>query len=143
VREAGKKIRTADLKVIHHHSLDLVSNPDTWIDAHIRIAEKWEGRMPGVGYEGGDWKSRARRAEAMAAVSRAQAVAAQMKAEAMAAQLQRDFDETVQSLSWKITEPLRKANLVRRTLKEKRAVAARDGRTLSERMAAESRNGRG
>ena len=34
----------------------------------MAIAEKWEGRMPGVGVEGGDWKQRARRAEAEAAV---------------------------------------------------------------------------
>jgi hypothetical protein len=120
VREAGKKVVTEDLKVIHHHSLDLVSNPDTWIDAHIAVTEKWEGRMPGIGQGGGDWKARALRAEAEAAVSRAQAVSAQMKAEAVAAQLRRDFDETVESISWRITAPLRKLNLARRTLLDRR-----------------------
>ena len=120
VREAGKKVVTADLQVIHHHSLDLISNPDTWVEAHMRVAEKWEGRMPGVGVEGGDWKTRARRAEAMAAASRAQVVSSQMQAEARAAQMQRDFDETVESLSWKLTMPLRKANLARKTLADRR-----------------------
>ena len=120
VREAGKKVVTADLTVVHHHSLDLVSNPDTWIAAHNAVAEKWEDRMPGIGVEGGDWKQRARRAEAEAAVSRAQAVAAQMKADALKARMQADFDETVQSLSWKLTEPLRRANETRRRLRDRR-----------------------
>jgi hypothetical protein len=119
VREAGKKVVTADLKVIHHHSLDLVSNPDTWIAAHMAIAEKWEDRMPGIGLEGGDWKHRARRAEAEAAVSRAQAVSAGLKAEAMKQQMQDDFDETVESISWRVTTPLRKANLARRALRKR------------------------
>jgi len=125
VREAGRKVVTADLQVIHHHSLELISNPDQWIDAHMRIADKWEGRMPGVGVEGGDWKARARRAEAMAAVSRAQVVSSQMQAEARAAQMQRDFDETIESLSWRLTVPLRKANVARKTLVERRR--ARNG----------------
>jgi len=62
VREAGRKVVTADFKAIHHHSLELVSNPDTWVEAHMRIAEKWDGRIPNVGYGGGDVKLRARRA---------------------------------------------------------------------------------
>ena len=49
VREAGKKVVTADLKVVHHHSLELVTDTDMWINAHIKVAEKWEGRMPGIG----------------------------------------------------------------------------------------------
>ena len=36
----------------------------TWVEAHMRIAEKWDGRMPGAGEGGVDWKQRARRAEA-------------------------------------------------------------------------------
>lgn len=124
VREQGKKVVTADLKVIHHHSLDLISNPDTWIEAHKAIAEKWDGRMPGVGTAGGDWKHRARHAEAEAAVARAQAVSAQMKADALAAQLGRDFDETIQSVSWKVTRPLRRLNAARRQLVDRRALRA-------------------
>ena len=42
----------------------------------MRVAEKWDGRMPGVGVGGGDWKQRARRAEAEAAAARAAAVVA-------------------------------------------------------------------
>ncbi len=43
------------------------SDPETWVAAHMRIAEKWDGRMPRRRRAGGDWKHRARRAEAEAA----------------------------------------------------------------------------
>lgn len=116
VREAGKKVITADFKAIHHHSLDLVSNPETWVEAHIRIAEKWDGRIPNVGWAGGDWKQRARRAEAEAAVNQALAVSNKLKGDAMVRQLQRDMEEMRGSLGWRLTEPLRRINYWRRRL---------------------------
>jgi hypothetical protein len=114
VRTAGRKVVTADLKLIHHHSLELVSNAETWVEAHMRIAEKWDGRMPNVGVEAGSWKERARRAEAEAAAARAQAVSSQLQAEARARQLQRELDVVCQSTSWRLTEPLRRLNALRR-----------------------------
>jgi hypothetical protein len=71
-REKGKKVVTADLKVVHHHDLKLIRDVGNWIEAHIKVAEKWDGRMPLVGQEGDpeDWKSRARRAEAQASAER-------------------------------------------------------------------------
>ena len=114
VREAGRKIVTEDFKVIHHHSLDLVSEPETWIQAHMRVAEKWDGKMPGVGEAGGSWKDRARRAEAEAAATRAIAVSTQLKSDARVRQIERDFEETTASISWRITEPLRRVNAWRR-----------------------------
>lgn len=116
VREAGKKVITADFKAIHHHSLDLVSNPETWVEAHIRIAEKWDGRIPNVGWAGGDWKQRARRAEAEAAVNQALAVSNKLKGDAMVRQLQRGMEEMRGSLGWRLTEPLRRINYWRRRL---------------------------
>jgi len=107
VREAGRKVRTADFKAIHHHSLDLISGPETWMEAHIRVAEKWEGRMHNVGVEGGDWKRRARRAEAEAAVWRAQARSAELQADARARDLQRLVADMSRSTSWRVTKPLR------------------------------------
>ncbi len=55
-REAGKKVVTADFQVIHHHSLGLISEVEGWIEAHMKLAEKWEHMI--VGPEGGeiDWK---------------------------------------------------------------------------------------
>ena len=75
--------------------------------------------MPQVG-DRDDWKYRARRAEAEAAVLRVVAVANEMKAQARERQLQRDFDITTESVSWKMTLPLRKANLWRRALADRR-----------------------
>ncbi|MQA76420.1 MAG: hypothetical protein GEU88_19195, partial [Solirubrobacterales bacterium] len=87
VREAGRKVVTADLRVVHHHSLTLIGDPDVWVEGHMRVAEKWDGRMPNVGSVGGDWKQRARRAEAEAAVLRNQFVSAGLHGQAHAKQL--------------------------------------------------------
>jgi hypothetical protein len=114
VRAAGHKVVTEDFKVVHHHSLDLVSEPETWIQAHMRVAEKWHGKMPGVGTAGGTWEQRTRRAEAEAAATRALAVSTQLKADARVRQLERDFAETTESVSWRITAPLRRVNAWRR-----------------------------
>ncbi len=111
VREAGRKVLTADLKVVHHHSLELMSNPDRWIEAHIRLTEKWEGRFPRIGAQigegSGDWKARARRAEAEAAAARTLRIAAQMQASARERELQRELDGMRNSASWRLTAPLR------------------------------------
>jgi hypothetical protein len=116
VRAAGRKVVTEDFQVVHHHSLDLVSDPETWIEAHMRVAEKWDGRMPGVGLAAGDWKHRARRAEAEAAATRAQVVAKELQSDARIKQLERQLEEVTESTSWRITEPLRRANaLLKRT----------------------------
>ena len=114
VREAGRKVVTADFKVVHHHSLELVSNPETWLAAHMRVAEKWEGRMPGVTPPESDWRRRARRAEAEASLARTQAVAAMMQAEARSDHLVRQVDEMTGSISWRVTAPLRRLNAIRR-----------------------------
>jgi Glycosyltransferase like family len=114
VRDAGRKVVTADFKVVHHHSLELVSNPDTWIEAHMRVADKWDGRMPGVGGAAGTWKDRARRAEAEAAVTRAHAVSIQLQGEARLQQLRREYEEISTSTSWRLTRPLRELMLALR-----------------------------
>jgi GT2 family glycosyltransferase len=117
VREAGKKVVTADMRVIHHHSLTLIDDQEAWIEAHMRVADKWDGRMPGVGSGGGDWKQRARRAEAEAAVLRNQFISAGMHAEAQARMLRARLDEVTHSSSWRLTAPLR---WLRRALKSSR-----------------------
>ena len=114
VRAAGRKVVTEDFKVVHHHSLDLISDPEAWIQAHMRIAEKWHDKMPHVGEAGGTWQERARRAEAEAAASRALAVSTQLKSDARVRQVERDLAEATESISWRITEPLRRVNAWRR-----------------------------
>jgi hypothetical protein len=115
VRRAGRKVVTAELRAIHNHSLELVSELDGWVDAHMRIADKWDGQMPGVGQGPGDWKLRARRAEAEAEAARAAAVSKQLLFDAREREFERILAETTESVSWRITEPLRRLNHWRRT----------------------------
>jgi hypothetical protein len=121
VREAGRKVVTTDFRAIHHHSLQLINDLEAWIAAHMLIAEKWDGRMPGVGFAGGDWKYRARRAEAEAAAAVGQAVSNRLKGDARALELQREIDEMRASWGWRMTEPLRRVNHWRRLLAALRA----------------------
>lgn len=104
-REAGRKVVTADLKVIHHHSIELISDLDTWVNAHIAFSKKWEHMLPKpTGPEGSSWEDRARRAEAEASAARTLAGAGHLINEAM----ERDLLEIKESRSWKITKPLRR-----------------------------------
>ena len=113
-REAGRKVVTADIHAIHNHSLDLVSDPGGWVEAHVRVAEKWDGRMPGMGRAGGDWKQRARRAEAEAEAARAAAVSRELIYDARERGFRREIEEITTSIGWRVTAPLRRANALRR-----------------------------
>ena len=48
----------------------MIQRVDGWVEAHIKVAEKWDGQLPEVGQGPGDWKQRARRAEAELAATR-------------------------------------------------------------------------
>jgi hypothetical protein len=124
VREAGRKVVTENLQVIHHHTLELVSDPETWVEAHMRVADKWEGHLPEIGT---DWKQRARRAEAEAAVGRAATMSKHYQGDARALQLERGIKEMEDSISWRITAPLRRLNALRRALLRRRG-ASQTGR---------------
>ena len=110
-RAAGKKVLTADLKVVHHHSLELLDDPEGWIAAHVRLIEKWEERFPMLGAQLGagenSWKARARRADAEAAAARTRQVSTQLRASARERELQRELDQMRGSASWRLTAPLR------------------------------------
>ena len=120
VREAGKKVVTADFRMIHNHSLELANDPDGWVEAHMRVAEKWEGRMPEVGEAGGDWRYRARRAQAERGAARAAAIATQLQMEARARQHEHELERHTGSIGWRLTAPLRGASRLRRRLTERR-----------------------
>ena len=114
VRAAGKRVRTANLRVVHNHSLELANDPEGWVEAHIKVAEKWDGRMPGVGQGGGDWKYRARRAEAERGAARAQAISTQLQTEARSHEHERALNEATASIGWRITAPFRALNALRK-----------------------------
>lgn len=115
VRQAGRKVLTADLKVVHHHPLLLLSDPENWIEANLRLTEKWEGNFPQIGAEVGSrkeaWKARARRAESAASAAQTLRISAQMEADARARELQREIEILRESTSWRVTEPLRRVSV--------------------------------
>jgi hypothetical protein len=107
VREAGRKVVTADFRAIHHRPLEMLPDPEEWIDAHIRVAEKWDGRMARIGQAHGTWRERALRAEAERDAARTDARSTALEIEARTAMLERALAETRESISWRITAPLR------------------------------------
>ncbi len=117
-RAAGRKVVTADLKVLHHHSLELMPDPAAWIEVNIRLTDKWE-RSDGDG-GGSDWKARARRAEAQASASNAQKIEANMRANARERELLGQFEALQRSASWRYTAPLRRLAAVRRARQARR-----------------------
>jgi hypothetical protein len=82
-RAKGKKVVTADFRTIHHHSLDLISNPEAWKETYVRLVEKWDGQFPDADNVGADWRSRALRAEADAAAARGQAISYELRFRAL------------------------------------------------------------
>ena len=114
VREAGRKVVTADLRAIHHRDLELLPDIEVWVEGHVQFADRWDGRWPGRGEEAVDWKQRARRAEAEREAARTVAYsnANQLDAEVLA--LERTLEAMTHSLSWRVTAPLRAVNRLRR-----------------------------
>jgi hypothetical protein len=107
VRAAGRKVMTADFRAIHNHSLEPFSDPEPWIAAHMNVAEKWHGRLPEVGAGPGTWEERARRAHAERDAARVTDYTNALNFEARVRQLEFALAETTQSISWRITAPLR------------------------------------
>jgi hypothetical protein len=103
-RAAGKKVVTADFRAIHHRSLELINDPEAWIQTFVRLSEKWEDQLPDTGAEP---KQRALRAEAEAACARAIMVAHQMRETAIERQLgrvQRELEATRAELDAAVKE---------------------------------------
>jgi hypothetical protein len=107
VREAGRKVVTADFRAVHNHSLVPFSDGESWVEAHVRIAEKWDGRMPGVGNAAGSWQERALRAEAERDAARVVDRSSTLKTRARVIELERALTEARESISWRMTAPLR------------------------------------
>ena len=108
VRAAGRKVVTADFRAIHHHALEPFSDAEDWIAAHVRVAEKWAGKVPEVGGGAGSWKERALRAEAERDAAKLAGHSNELRSDAQIRELERSLAETKGSISWRITAPLRR-----------------------------------
>lgn len=119
-RRAGRKVVTADIALDYHQSLSLVEDYPLWIEAHIHVAEKWQGRMPGdepapVEPTEEEWKRRARRAEAEREAARSIAYGSALSLDARVLVSERELRHIESTLSWRMTEPLRRLNHWRRS----------------------------
>jgi hypothetical protein len=110
VRAEGRKVVVADFRLIQHRALELLEEDKLWVEAHIKLGEKWDGRMPGVPQRELDWKARARRAEAEREAARAFAHANLLGADARVLAAERALEEVTSTASWRATEPLRWLN---------------------------------
>lgn len=123
VREAGHRVVAADLAVTHHRSLELISDLDMWVEAYVKVAEKWDGRIPGADGAAGDragedWEDRARRAEAEREAERAVAYGHALHRDARVLSLERELQQITQTRSWQLTTPLRRLNKLRAERRE-------------------------
>lgn len=107
VRATGRKVVTADFRAVHHHPLQPFDDPEPWIAAHVKVTEKWDGVIPGIGAGAGSWEDRALRAEALRDAARLHDHANGLQFEARVRELERALDETTSSISWRIAAPLR------------------------------------
>jgi hypothetical protein len=117
VRALDRTVTTIDTRVIIHRSLDLVEDWELWLEAHMQLAEKWEGQRPWEevpGPELADARGRARRAEAQAEAARSVGYARRLAIDARVAELEQGVDAAAGSLSWRATRPLREINRLRR-----------------------------
>jgi hypothetical protein len=120
VRAAGRKVITADFRAVHNHALEPFSDPEPWITAHMKVAEKWEGRFAAVGTGPGSWEERGLRAEAGRDAARVLDHSNTLDFEAHARELERALAELTDSISWRITSPLRRVTRAHRSGAEAR-----------------------
>lgn len=101
-RAAGRRVVCAHLGIVHHHSLELVSNAEAWAAAHELVAEKWDVPAPGE-----DWKARARRAEADSGAGHLLVTSNQLQADARHSVEAAARARVEDTGSWRLTRPLR------------------------------------
>lgn len=113
-RQAGRKVAVADLRVVLHRSLDLIEEQEAWIEAHVRLAAKWDGALPGAPPRPADWKARARLAEAERDAAQTILFSEYSRREAQLLPLERELRAMTETFAWRLTEPLRLLNAYRR-----------------------------
>jgi hypothetical protein len=122
VRAAGRKVQTAELRMIEHRSVDLIGDLELWTESHIVVARKWADRRPAThaverhadGENERYWRARARRAEAEREAARAMTYFKRLGYDARLEPLEKDLAAATSTLSWRLTSPLRRLNHWRR-----------------------------
>jgi hypothetical protein len=130
-RAAGRKVVAESIAVTHHHPIELITDGEAWIEAHMRVSEKWTGRMPHLDEPGNDWRERARRAEAEAGAARLAGASKLLQAYASAEVHEARLKDVTETASWRITEPLRQLNALRKARLRGRSYSPRARRTSS------------
>jgi len=118
-KAAGKKVMTANVRLAHHHSLDLVTQIEIWVGAHMRAADAWAEHLTEEDPSDAAWKERARKAEAGAAAARLLAASKLLQADASARQFERELMFVRTTRSWRMTESLRRGNLLVRAARRR------------------------
>jgi GT2 family glycosyltransferase len=110
-RAAGRKVVTADLRLLHHHTIELIDDVQSWLDAYIKLARKWD---TGPSDNGAGWQERARQAEAQAAAAKLLGGMTELVRQAQAdrdakerGELERELERIHRSASWRMTAPFR------------------------------------
>ena len=103
-RTAGRKVVTTNLRVVHNHSLELISGVETWVQAHMTLAEKWHDELP---VSSTDWEMRGRRAEAELSVTNLIAGVSELLWNQRVKTLEAEVASIKTSLSWRLATPLR------------------------------------
>jgi hypothetical protein len=111
-RAAARKVVSAEFRVAHHHELNLVSETEIWVEAHIRAAERWDQSAPAPDAPDIEWKVRARAAEADAAAARLLAASRLLELDAAVERDGRELEALRATRSWRVTEPLRRGNAI-------------------------------
>jgi len=114
VRAQGRMVLVDDLTVVRHHPLKLVREREAWVEAHIQFARKWDGRIPGAPADDRTAKERARRNEAEHEAAHAVGRGHGLASEAQILEHERVIAKMTDTFSWRLTEPLRRLNRLRR-----------------------------
>ena len=85
-----------------------------WAEAHIRLAEKWNGTLNPQAAEDEALEAAGPLGRGRREAARAFAFSKSLKLDARVLELEREFDRATHSLSWRLTAPLRAANRLRR-----------------------------
>jgi hypothetical protein len=114
VRRQERTVMVEDLSIVHHRPIKLVREREAWVDAHIQFAQKWDGRIPGAPADDRSPKERARRNEAEREAAHAIGRGHGLTSEAQILVHERAIEQMTDTFSWRLTEPLRRLNRLRR-----------------------------